>query len=204
MPFKSEAQRKMMWARHPAIARRWAHKYGSTPITTNVQQRRTKPSTTESKVPVGRRNPPTPVVRRNAPKKNEGETVSRTTTAYKTPPTGPSTPPSGPGTFKPTGKYEAKTSPPKDTVETGPEPKVKQQAGTVKRNARSSGDRDKIINALNRMRGNKKAFESNKLDKVQQMQRKGLMVANVGRPNYSGPINTRAQNIAENKRKYYG
>lgn len=28
MPFKSEAQRKYMFARHPKIAKRWAHKYG--------------------------------------------------------------------------------------------------------------------------------------------------------------------------------
>lgn len=32
MPFKSESQRKFMWAKHPAIARRWAHKYGSLPV----------------------------------------------------------------------------------------------------------------------------------------------------------------------------
>lgn len=29
MPFKSEAQRKLLWAKHPAIARRWQKKYGS-------------------------------------------------------------------------------------------------------------------------------------------------------------------------------
>lgn len=27
MPFKSEAQRRFMWAKHPDIARRWAHEY---------------------------------------------------------------------------------------------------------------------------------------------------------------------------------
>lgn len=32
MPFQSEAQRKLMWAKHPAIARRWAKKYGSEPV----------------------------------------------------------------------------------------------------------------------------------------------------------------------------
>lgn len=31
MPFKSEKQRRFMWAKHPEIARRWAHKYGSKP-----------------------------------------------------------------------------------------------------------------------------------------------------------------------------
>lgn len=31
MPFRSEQQRKFMWARHPEIARRWSHKYGSKP-----------------------------------------------------------------------------------------------------------------------------------------------------------------------------
>jgi len=29
MPFKSEAQRRYMWANHPDIARRWAKKYGT-------------------------------------------------------------------------------------------------------------------------------------------------------------------------------
>lgn len=28
MPFKSQAQRKFMFARHPTIAKRWAKKYG--------------------------------------------------------------------------------------------------------------------------------------------------------------------------------
>lgn len=28
MPFKSEAQRRFMWAKHPVIARRWAHEPG--------------------------------------------------------------------------------------------------------------------------------------------------------------------------------
>jgi hypothetical protein len=29
MPFKSERQRRYMWARHPRIARRWTREYGS-------------------------------------------------------------------------------------------------------------------------------------------------------------------------------
>jgi len=29
MPFKSEKQRKYMWAKEPAIAKRWTKKYGS-------------------------------------------------------------------------------------------------------------------------------------------------------------------------------
>lgn len=29
MPFKSEKQRRYMWAKHPEIAARWAKKYGS-------------------------------------------------------------------------------------------------------------------------------------------------------------------------------
>lgn len=28
MPFRSEKQRRFMWARHPEIARRWTKKYG--------------------------------------------------------------------------------------------------------------------------------------------------------------------------------
>src|SRR5271165_363719 len=27
MPFKSEAQRRLLWAKHPEIAKRWAHEY---------------------------------------------------------------------------------------------------------------------------------------------------------------------------------
>lgn len=29
MPFKSESQRKFLWARKPEIARKWTRKYGS-------------------------------------------------------------------------------------------------------------------------------------------------------------------------------
>jgi hypothetical protein len=29
MPFKSEAQRRLMWAKHPKIAKRWAHEKGA-------------------------------------------------------------------------------------------------------------------------------------------------------------------------------
>ena len=29
MPFRSEAQRKLMYAKHPDIAKRWSAKYGS-------------------------------------------------------------------------------------------------------------------------------------------------------------------------------
>lgn len=27
MPFASEAQRKFLWAKHPKVARKWAHEY---------------------------------------------------------------------------------------------------------------------------------------------------------------------------------
>lgn len=29
MPFKSEKQRRFMWAKHPEIAKEWTEKYGS-------------------------------------------------------------------------------------------------------------------------------------------------------------------------------
>lgn len=32
MPFQSEAQRRFLYLHHPAIARRWSHEYGSTPV----------------------------------------------------------------------------------------------------------------------------------------------------------------------------
>lgn len=31
MPFRSEAQRRFLWLKHPDIARRWTKKYGSKP-----------------------------------------------------------------------------------------------------------------------------------------------------------------------------
>jgi len=31
MPFKSEKQRRYMWAKEPAIAEKWTKKYGSNP-----------------------------------------------------------------------------------------------------------------------------------------------------------------------------
>ncbi len=27
MPFRSEAQRRLLWAKHPDVARKWAHEY---------------------------------------------------------------------------------------------------------------------------------------------------------------------------------
>ena len=29
MPFRSEKQRRYLWMKHPEIAERWAHEYGS-------------------------------------------------------------------------------------------------------------------------------------------------------------------------------
>lgn len=29
MPFKSEAQRRLLWAKHPEVAQRWADTYGT-------------------------------------------------------------------------------------------------------------------------------------------------------------------------------
>jgi len=31
MPFKSERQRRYLWAKHPEVARSWTKKYGSKP-----------------------------------------------------------------------------------------------------------------------------------------------------------------------------
>lgn len=45
VPFKSEKQRRYMWANHPAIARRWANKYGSTPRGNSRDEERKKVST---------------------------------------------------------------------------------------------------------------------------------------------------------------
>lgn len=32
MPFRSEKQRRFMWAEHPEIAKKWTKKYGSKPV----------------------------------------------------------------------------------------------------------------------------------------------------------------------------
>jgi hypothetical protein len=32
LPFKSEKQRKYLWKKKPAIARKWTKKYGSKPV----------------------------------------------------------------------------------------------------------------------------------------------------------------------------
>jgi len=32
MPFKSEAQRRYLWMKHPKIARDWTETYGSKPV----------------------------------------------------------------------------------------------------------------------------------------------------------------------------
>jgi len=29
MPFQSESQRRFLWAKHPSLAKKWSHKYGS-------------------------------------------------------------------------------------------------------------------------------------------------------------------------------
>lgn len=39
MPFRSEAQRRFLWAKHPDIARRWAAKYGSKPRPSEAERR---------------------------------------------------------------------------------------------------------------------------------------------------------------------
>jgi len=36
MPFKSEKQRRYMYAKHPKIAKRWASKYGNRPHNRDV------------------------------------------------------------------------------------------------------------------------------------------------------------------------
>lgn len=40
MPFKSEKQRRYMWAKHPEIARRWAKKYGSKPLKERARRKK--------------------------------------------------------------------------------------------------------------------------------------------------------------------
>ena len=39
MPFKSEKQRRFMWAKHPEIARKWSEKYGSKAKTSKKKKR---------------------------------------------------------------------------------------------------------------------------------------------------------------------
>lgn len=42
MPFASEKQRRYMWAKHPAIARRWSQKYGD-----DIKRKSPRPSEEE-------------------------------------------------------------------------------------------------------------------------------------------------------------
>lgn len=60
MPFKSEAQRRFLWAKHPDIARRWADKYGGKVATNEYRPRKgTRYSATRSQGDyVPRRTPP--------------------------------------------------------------------------------------------------------------------------------------------------
>lgn len=48
MPFRSERQRRFLWAKHPEIAKRWTKKYGSKIIPshkTRKRRRKRKPFT---------------------------------------------------------------------------------------------------------------------------------------------------------------
>ena len=42
MSFRSEKQRRFMWARHPDIARRWTEEYGSKPQPKKKPKRKKK------------------------------------------------------------------------------------------------------------------------------------------------------------------
>ena len=42
MPFRSEKQRRYMWAKHPDIADRWAREYGSKPKRKKLRKRKNK------------------------------------------------------------------------------------------------------------------------------------------------------------------
>lgn len=53
MPFKSEKQRRYLWMHEPAIAKKWAHKYGSAVSRSNLK------SAARSRIkspPVGKKN----------------------------------------------------------------------------------------------------------------------------------------------------
>jgi hypothetical protein len=45
MPFKSEKQRRFLWAKHPDIAKRWTAEYGSTPRPTTAKRAARKAAT---------------------------------------------------------------------------------------------------------------------------------------------------------------
>jgi len=42
MPFRSEKQRKFMYARHPKIAKRWSTKYGSRIVKSEKKNKKRK------------------------------------------------------------------------------------------------------------------------------------------------------------------
>jgi hypothetical protein len=39
VPFRSESQRRFLWAKHPEIARRWTEEHGSKPVPKKQHQR---------------------------------------------------------------------------------------------------------------------------------------------------------------------
>jgi len=43
VPFRSEKQRRFLWANHPDIARRWTTEYGSKVANAYVDRKRRKP-----------------------------------------------------------------------------------------------------------------------------------------------------------------
>jgi len=54
MPFKSEQQRRFLWAKHPDIAQKWTNEYGSKPMAGNLVDPRTgKPDDKNGRDPRG-------------------------------------------------------------------------------------------------------------------------------------------------------
>lgn len=167
----------MMWARHPAIARRWAKKYGSTPNKAGGGLKQAVNQAAQKKKPV----------------------VSKEEK--------PSTP-----TPTPLPRQKPKQSPPIYQRPVTPSPQPKQRPVVTPlpqqkpRPAESADRREQLTNALNRMKS-RTANRSNlggtrqALDRTQKMQRQGLMIKNVGGSDYTGPVNTREQNLRENTRK---
>lgn len=49
MPFRSEKQRRLLWAKHPDIAERWTKKYGSKPKPKKRKPRSTRDGRSEAR-----------------------------------------------------------------------------------------------------------------------------------------------------------
>jgi hypothetical protein len=173
MPFKSEQQRKLMWSKHPAIARRWAKKYGNVPVNrgagvgqvANQAKQKKKPVQPQEDYNTQRGIGTVPVVagkqaqRKEQYKKSRDVVKSPPSVSTPTPPIGRRTPPS----------VTSSTSP------KPPRPIAPGQKWTPE-------DKQRLSDTINRFKNFKPTRPAPTLNRTQLQQRKGMLPYNVGGP----------------------